>query len=139
MQTQHGTHVAPVTIRATRTTWAGRVLIGLPALFIAVDGIMKLVQPIQVTEAMVELGYSERLTTGIGILALACVAVLLYRRTSILGGVLLTGFLGAAAASNARIEAGLFPVAFPIIIATLIWAGLYLRDERVRALVSPRA
>ena len=75
---------------------------------------------------------------GIGILVLACLAVHLYPRTSILGAVLLTGFLGGAIASQVRIEAGLFSVVFPVILGAMIWGGLYLRDERLRTLVAPR-
>jgi hypothetical protein len=113
---------------------AGRIVSGLAAVFIAIDGAMKLATPEPVVEAMAKLGYPERLAVGIGILLLACLAVYLYPRTSILGAVLLTGFLGGAIASQVRIEAGLFPV----ILGAMIWGGLYLRDERLRALVAPR-
>ena len=117
---------------------AGWIISGLAAVFIAIDGIMKLATPKPVVEAMAKLGYPDRLAVGIGILVLACLGVHLYPRTSILGAVLLTGFLGGAIASQVRIEAGLFPVVFPVILGTMIWGGLYLRDERLRALVAPR-
>ena len=117
---------------------AGRIVSGLAAIFIAIDGVMKLATPEPVVEAMAELGYPDRLSVGIGILLLACLAVYLYPRTSILGAVLLTGFLGGAIASQVRIEAGLFPIVFPLILGAMIWGGLYLRDERLHALVAPR-
>ena len=117
---------------------AGRIVSGLAALFLAVDGVMKLATPEPVVEAMAELGYPDRLTVGIGILLLTCLAVYLYPRTSIIGAVLLTGFLGGAIASNVRIEAGLFPMVFPVILGAMIWGGLYLRDERLRSLIAPR-
>jgi hypothetical protein len=78
------------------------------------------------------------MAVGIGALILACLAVHLYPRTSALGAVLITGYLGGAIASQVRIEAGLFPIIFPVIIGAMIWAGLYLRDDRLRALLSPR-
>ena len=117
---------------------AGRVISGLAALFVVVDGVMKLATPEPVVEAMARLGYPDRLSVGIGILLLACLAIHLYPRTSILGAVLLTGYLGGAVAAQVRIEAGLFTIFFPIVLGALFWCGLYLRDERLRALVAPR-
>jgi len=69
-------------------------------------------------------------------LALVCVAVYAIPRTAILGAVLLTGYLGGAIASQVRIGAGVFPVFFPVIIGSLIWAGLYLRDDRLKGVIS---
>jgi hypothetical protein len=117
---------------------AGRIVSGLAAVFIAIDGAMKLATPEPVVEAMAKLGYPDRLAVGIGVLVLACLAVHLYPRTAILGAVLLTGFLGGAIASQVRIEAGLFSLVFPVILGAMIWGGLYLRDERLRTLVGPR-
>ena len=99
---------------------------------------MKLATPEPVVEAMDKLGYPDRLASGIGVLLLACLAVYLVPRTAILGAVLLTGFLGGAIASQLRIEAGLFEMVFPVITGAFVWGGLYLRDERLRALVAPR-
>jgi hypothetical protein len=125
----------PVSLNAAL---AGRILTGLAALFLAMDGIMKLAKPEPVVDSMIELGYPVRLTVGIGLLLLACLAVHLYPRTSALGAVLLTGYLGGAIATHLRVENGLFELTFPIIIGAFIWVGLYLRDERLRALVAPR-
>jgi hypothetical protein len=125
----------PVSLNATL---AGKVVSGLAAVFVAIDGIVKLATPTPVTEAMAELGYPERMAVGLGVLLLACLAVYLYPRTSILGAVLMTGYLGGAIASQVRIEAGIFSIIFPIILGAMFWVGLYLRDERLRALVAPR-
>jgi hypothetical protein len=75
---------------------------------------------------------------GIGILLLACVAVYMIPRTSILGAILLTGYLGGAIASHVRIGSEPFSLIFPLIIGALLWGGLFLRDNRVRACVSVR-
>ncbi len=117
---------------------AGQIVSGLAVLFLAVDGLMKLARPEPVVDAMAELGYPDRLSVGIGIVLLAGLAVYLYPRTSIIGAVLLTGFLGGAIASQVRIEAGIFPIVFPVILGAMLWGGLSLRDERLRMLVAPR-
>jgi hypothetical protein len=117
---------------------AGRILTGLAALFLIMDGVMKLAKPEPVVDSMIELGYPVRLTVGLGILLLTCLAIHLYPRTSALGAVLLTGYLGGAIATHLRVENGLGELTFPIIAGAMIWGGLYLRDERLRALVAPR-
>jgi hypothetical protein len=58
--------------------------------------------------------------------------------TSVLGAILLTGYLGGAVASHVRVQGGLFPVFFPIILSVLLWGGLFLRYERVRVLLALR-
>jgi hypothetical protein len=118
--------------------WAGWILSAIPSLFLLVDGVMKLVKPVPVVEATVGLGYPEGVILGLGILLLACLAVYVFPRTSILGAILLTGYLGGAVASHVRIEEGLFPVCFPVIVGAMLWGGLYLRDARLRALLPLR-
>lgn len=118
--------------------WAGHLLSAPAVLFLLADGAMKLVGPAPVVEATVSLGFSESVIPGLGVLLLACLALYLPPRTAVLGAVLLTGYLGGAIATHVRV--GLEPVslAFPLILGALLWGGLYLRDGRVRALLSPR-
>ncbi len=118
--------------------WAGRVISALPALFLLLDGVMKLVKPAPVVEATVRLGYPESVLVGLGIVLLASTVLYLIPRTSILGAILLTGYLGGAVATHVRVREGLFPVLFPVIMGILIWGGLWLRDERLRALIPLR-
>jgi hypothetical protein len=127
-----GNQAAPVT---KKQLWAGRIIGALPALFLLVDGAMKLVKPPTVVEATVRLGYSESVILGLGIVLLACTVVYLVPRTSILGAILLTGYLGGAVATHVRAGDGLFPIFFPVILGVLIWGGLLLRDDRMRALL----
>jgi hypothetical protein len=76
---------------------------------------------------------------GIGLLQLVCLAVYVIPRTSILGAILLTGYLGGAVATHVRVGSPLFThILFPIYVAVLLWGGLFLRDDRVRALIAPR-
>jgi hypothetical protein len=118
--------------------WAGRTLTTVGALFLLLDGAMKLVKPAPVVEVTVRLGYSEDVILGLGIVLLACTVLYLIPRTSILGAILLTGYLGGAVATHVRVWEGLFPVLFPVIFGAVLWGGLYLRDARLRALVPLR-
>ena len=115
--------------------WAGRIMSWLPALFLLVDGVMKLFKPAVVVEATVKLGYPESTILPIGIVLTVCTIIYLIPRTAVLGAILLTGYLGGAVATHVRVGEGLFPVSFPIIFGVLLWGGLYLRDNRLRRLI----
>ncbi|HUJ73488.1 MAG TPA: DoxX family protein [bacterium] len=126
---------APVS--ATRR-WAGRILTALPVLFLLFDGVTKLVRVAPVLEAFTRLGFPASLAVCIGIILLACTAIYVIPQTAVLGAVLLTGYLGGATAIQMRSGAGLFPTLFPVLVGALVWAGLYLREGRLRALVPLR-
>jgi hypothetical protein len=128
------TQAAPIS--AVRL-WTGRIISALMVLFLIFDGVTKLIKVPQVLDAQARLGYPANDALGIGITVLACTLVYVNPRTSILGAILLTGYLGGAVASQVRIGAPLFDTSFPIIFGVLIWAGLYLRDQRLRAIVFP--
>jgi hypothetical protein len=115
--------------------WTGHIVSGLAALFFLMDGVMKLVKPAVVVEATRQLGYPETDIVGIGILLLTCTLLYLFPRTSILGAILLTGYMGGAVASQVRVGAGWFNVAFAVVFGVLVWTGLWLRDVRVRNLL----
>lgn len=119
--------------------WAGRIVSSLPVLFLLMDGIMKLFKPPFVVEATVRLGYSETVIVPLGIVLLACTVLYTIPRTSVLGAILLTGYLGGAVATHVRFYEGLFPIVFPIIFGVLIWGGLWLRDDRLRILLPLRS
>jgi hypothetical protein len=112
--------------------WTGHIVSGLAALFFLMDGVMKLFKPAVVVEATRQLGYPETDIVGIGILLLTCTLLYLFPRTSILGAILLTGYMGGAVASQVRVGAGWFNVAFAVVFGVLVWTGLWLRDVRVR-------
>lgn len=129
---QSVSQTAPVSKKAL---WIGRIISALPALFLLVDGVMKLFKPAPVVEATVKLGYSENVIVPLGIVLLVCTVLYLIPRTAILGAILLTGYLGGAVATHVRAGEGAFPILFPIVFGVLIWGGLWLRDERLRGLV----
>jgi len=118
--------------------WIGRIASGLPALFLLVDGVMKLIKPAVVVETTMQLGYAESTILPLGLLLIACTIVYLIPRTAVLGAILLTGYLGGAVATHVRAAEGSFPIVFPVIFGTLIWLGLFLRDTRLQALLPLR-
>ncbi|MDQ2975240.1 MAG: DoxX family protein [Acidobacteriota bacterium] len=118
--------------------WTGRIISALPILFLLMDSIMKLVKPAFVVEATVKLGYQETVVVPLGIVLLTCTLLYAIPRTSILGAILLTGYLGGAVATHVRVGEGWFPISFPIILGVLIWGGLWLRDYQLRALIPLR-
>ena len=135
MPTQTFSNRSPVTSERTilkKHLWTGRVLSGLAVLFLLVDGAMKLWKPTVVVEANQQLGYPESDIVGIGVVLLICTLLYILPRTSILGAVLLTGYLGGAVASQVGVGNGWFNVVFPVMLGAIVWSGLWLRDIRVR-------
>jgi hypothetical protein len=123
---------------SNKALWTGRILSGVVVLFLLVDAGYKLIRPLPApaVEAFGKLGYPVEFAAGLGILLLSCVALYLIPRTSVLGAILLTGYLGGAVASHVRVGDAWFSHAlFPVYVGLLIWGGIYLRDERLRALV----
>jgi hypothetical protein len=118
--------------------WAGRIISALAILFLAFDTVIKLLNLAPAVEATTQLGYPASLVIGIGILELACLAIYVIPRTSVLGAILLTGYLGGAIATQVRAGSPLFSIVFPIIVGVLIWGGLFLREDRLRALIPLR-
>ncbi|MEA2696922.1 MAG: hypothetical protein QOI66_1193 [Myxococcales bacterium] len=124
----------------SRRLWTGRVMSGIVVLFLLFDSIIKLLRVPAAVEGTVQLGYPPSVLLGLGIVLLACVVTYLVPRTALVGAVLLTGYLGGAIATHVRVGHPLLShTLFPIYVAALIWGGLFLRDERVRALIRPRA
>jgi hypothetical protein len=120
---------------SNKIVWTGRVVSAFASLFFLMDGGMKLMKPSFVVEATKQLGYPESDIVGIGVLLLFCTLLYILPRTSILGAILLTGYLGGAVASQVRIGAPIFNVVFAVVFGTLVWVGLWLRDLRVRVLL----
>jgi hypothetical protein len=123
---------------SNKQLWAGRILSGLPAAFMVLDGGMKLFKPAPVVKATLQLGYAESVIVGLGIVLLASTLLYLIPRTALLGAVLLTGYLGGAVASNVRAGQPLFNIIFPIVFGALLWGGLWFRDQRLRELLPLR-
>jgi DoxX-like family len=123
-----------------KTLWTGRIFSGLVAAFLLLDAVMHLMKPAPVVEAFAKLGFPLRLAVTVGIVELVCVVLYVIPRTSILGAILLTGYLGGAIATQLPTGNSLFgEVLFPIYIGVIVWGGIYLRDERLRTLIPLRS
>jgi hypothetical protein len=121
--------------------WLGRGLSGLVILFLLFDGAIKLVPWPVVTETMDRIGYgsSENLARSLGFITVACTVLYAIPPTSILGAILLTGYLGGAMASHVRIGSPLFShMLFGFYLGLMLWGGLWLRDRRLRPLIPLR-
>ncbi|MGM0834687.1 MAG: DoxX family protein [Bacillota bacterium] len=117
--------------------WTARIMSGLVILFMLFDGITKLLKLTLVVEGTVEMGFSEHHVIVIGVLGLLSTILYAIPQTSVLGAILLTGYLGGAIAAHIRLDNPLFShTLFPVYIAILAWGGIYLRDERLRNLLS---
>jgi len=123
---------------STKGLWAGRIMSGLVILFLAFDVVFKFIKPAPapVVETMAHVGWSLSLAPVLGILLLVSTALYAIPNTSALGAILLTGYLGGAVATHLRVGDPLFShVLFPTYLGVLLWGGLYLRDDRLRALI----
>ncbi len=134
---QSATQAAPNT---KTKLWAGRVMSALAVLFLFVDGAMKIAKASVAVEGSIQLGYPESVVFGIGVVLLVCTLLYAIPRSSILGAILLTGYLGGAVATHVRVGNPLFShVLFPVYLGVLIWGGLFLREGRLRSLIPLRS
>lgn len=113
----------------------GWIMSILPSLGLLFSGVLKLIKPQMVVDEFVRLGYSANLARPIGIVELGCVVLYLIPRTSILGAILVTGYLGGAVATHVRIGEQFVG---PVIFGVVVWLGLFLREPRLRTLIPLR-
>ena len=119
--------------KAARIT--GWIMTTLPVLMLIMSGVTKIIQIPEVVKGFADWPAGSAVT--IGILELACTAIYLIPRTSVLGAILLAGYLGGATAVSVHLGGPGF--VFPVICGVLVWGGLYLRDPRIRALIPLRS
>ena len=121
---------------AKKRSIAGYVLTGLVALFLTFDTVMKMLQLAPAMQGTIELGYPASTVLTIGLIQLVCLVLYLVPRTSVLGALVLTGYLGGAIATHVRVGSPLpTHTLFPIYVALMVWGGLYLRESRLRQLL----
>lgn len=130
---QSPTPVAPV---SKKILWTSYVMSTLPVLLLLFSATMKLIHPPQLDEGFAHLGIPVSHALALGILELACTLIYAIPRTSVLGAILLTGYLGGAMQTHVRIGEAVF---MHVIFGVLIWGGLFLRDVRLRALIPLRS
>jgi hypothetical protein len=128
-----------IAVGSKKMVWAGRIVSAIAVLFLIFDAVVKVLKMAVAVDATAQLGYPANFVLGIGVLELVCLVLYLIPRTSILGAILMTGYLGGAIASQLRAGNPLFSnVLFPVYVGLLIWGGLYFRDTRLRALIPLR-
>jgi|SRR6185295_11377834 len=116
--------------------WTGRVLSAAPVLMMLMSAVMKFMRTPQVIEGFVgKFGYPESTLLAIGVVEMICVLLYAVPQTAVLGAVLMTGYLGGAVATHVRVGDAFIA---PAILGAVAWAGLYLRDPRLRALLPLR-
>jgi hypothetical protein len=120
---------------SSKLEWAGRIISGIVVLFLLFTTIMGLAHKADSVKHFVAYGYPESAFLPISIVLVVCTLLYAIPRTSVLGAMLLTGYLGGATATHVRAGEPFF---FPIIVGVLVWLGIFLRDERLRALVPLR-
>jgi DoxX-like family len=119
--------------------WTGRIISGLTILFMLFDAVAHLIKPAPVVTAFAQLGFPLQFAISLGIIELVCVAAYAIPRSSLVGAILLTGYLGGAVVTQLRVDNPLFGEAlFPVYVGVLVWAGLYLRDQRFHAFIPLR-
>jgi uncharacterized membrane protein (UPF0182 family) len=123
---------APVSRKAL---WTGRIITGLLVLFFLFDSITKLLRVPQVVAAAAPNGFSARELVGIGAVLLICTAIYVIPRTSVLGAILLTGYLGGATFANVHFGMPVVVTFIPVVFGILTWLPIFLRDPRLRALI----
>jgi len=116
--------------------WTSRVLSAVPVFMLLFSATLKLLRLPSVMQGFVQFGFSEGLLVPLGIVELTCTVIYLVPRTAVLGAILLTGYLGGAVVTHLRAGQAIFFV--PALAGVLLWAGLYLREPRLRALLPLR-
>jgi hypothetical protein len=119
----------------SKLVWVGRVISLLISLLFTMSGVMKLKGGTEVTGGMAHLGLPESLIVPLGILEISCVVIYMIPATSVLGAILLTGYIGGAICAHVRVGDAFF---FQIALGICVWLGLYLRENRLKELIPVR-
>jgi hypothetical protein len=129
-------HHVPEAMTLHRTRWAGRIMSAIVVIALLADGTLQLFAPAQIASMLQETGFAMDLTRVVGPIILACAVLYAIPATSILGAILVTGFLGGAICAHVRIgELGSPPEIVSLLLGAMTWGGLYLRDPRIRTVL----
>jgi hypothetical protein len=137
METLNYAEPAPATA-SKGMLWAGRVISALPVLMIVGGGIYGLTHLDMVKEQMRGFGYPENVALPLCAIEIACAILYAIPQTAVLGAILLTGYLGGAVATHVM-KSQTAEMFMPVIVAVIVWLGIFLRDARLRALVPFRS
>ena len=121
---------------SNRARWAGRIISALAVLFLTFDVTIKVLRLQFAVDGTVQLGFPANSVLTMGLIELVCLVLYLVPRTSVIGAILWTGYLGGAIAKHLRLGNPMFShVLFPLYVAAFLWGGLWLRDPRARAIL----
>jgi len=124
--------VAPPVVSRT-SLWTGRIVTGIISFLLAMDAGLKVFMLGPAVEGTAQLGYPPNIVFPLGLIQAVSLVLYLIPRTSVLGAVLWTGYLGGAVATHVRLDNPLFTHTLsPIYVAIMLWGGLWLRDRRLR-------
>ena len=123
---------------ASKTVWAGRIISGLCILFLLVDSLMKVFRASASVEGTAHLGFSDGVVIPMGLIIFAFTVLYSIPRTAVFGAVMLTAHLGGAVAIFVQQFHVSVAFLFPLVFCVLVWAGLFLRDEKLRAIIPLR-
>jgi hypothetical protein len=115
--------------------WTGRVISGLIGLFMLQDGILKAIKLPMILKYCAKYGLNDSMIQGIGVTLLICTVIYLIPRTTVLGAILLTGYLGGAILLHLRFGDPVFAMVFAFIFGVLVWLGIFLREPKLWALI----
>ena len=115
--------------------WTGWIISILASLVFFMSGAMKFIGGPQLEQGLTHLGISTSMVLTLGILELACIVIYLIPITSVLGAILMTGYVGGIILTHWRVGD---PVYIPIVLGLMIWLGLYLREPRLKELIPLR-
>jgi len=129
-------HQPPETITLRRALWAGRTMSAFVVVALVADGTIQLFMPAQIASMLQETGFTIDLTRVVGPIMLVCAVLYAIPATTVLGAILVTGFLGGAICAHVRIgELGSPPEIISLLLGAMTWGGLYARDPRIRAIL----
>lgn len=133
---QSGLAVGSQASPSNKSVWTGRILSGLFTVFLIFDGVIHMMKPAPVVEAFAKLNFPLHFSVPLAIVELASLLLYVFPRTSILGAILLTGYLGGAVAVQLPTGNPFFSeILFPVYFGIVLWGGIYLRDAKLRALI----
>ena len=129
-------HRVPETMNFHRALWAGRIMSAFVVIALVADGTIQFFAPAQIASMLQEIGFAVDLTRVVGPILLASAIFYAIPATSVLGAVLVTGYLGGAICAHVRIgELGSPPEIISLALGAMAWGGLYARDPRIRAIL----
>jgi hypothetical protein len=135
MEERHMESASQTASLSKKMLWTGIIISALPSILFIVTGVFPFINPAAAQAGTAHMGYPASVGVVISVLEIGCVILYMIPQTSVLGAVLLTGYLGGATASHIRIGE---PPLLPLVVAAFVWLGIYLREPRLRAVLPLR-